>query len=163
LGALFREAQAMGTRVVVNATPEPASARELLPLADILIVNETEALELLSADQTSSWADVSDRLRGLGPSTVIVTLGGEGALANVDGTVITVPAPKVDVIDTTGAGDAFCGAFAARLAEGTTSEEAVRAGVAAGSLAVTVEGAQSSMPRRDAVDHQMGLIADASL
>ena len=162
LGALFREAHAMGTRVIVNATPEPASGRELLPLADILIVNETEALELLSADQTSSWADVSDRLRGLGPSTVIVTLGGEGALANVDGTVITMSAPNANVVDTTGAGDAFCGAFAARLAEGTTIDEAVRAGIAAGSLAVTVEGAQRSMPSRDAVDHQLELIDEAN-
>jgi ribokinase len=162
LDALFREARRTGARVVVNATPEPSSGRKLLPLIDILIVNETEALELLFSDRASGWADVSERLRALGPSTVIVTLGGEGALANVDGTVITMSAPNVDVVDTTGAGDAFCGAFAARLAEGTTTDEAVRAGIAAGSLAVTVEGAQRSMPSRDAVDHQLELIDEAN-
>jgi ribokinase len=76
--------------------------------------------------------------------------------------MITVPAPEVDVVDTTGAGDAFCGAFAARLAQGQTEVEAVRAGVAAGSLAVTVEGAQRSMPHRNEVDAQMEMIAKSS-
>jgi ribokinase len=146
LDPLFRVARSNGARVIVNATPEPASGRELLPLADVLIVNETEALELLGETAASDWAAASERLRALGPNWVIVTLGSEGALANVEGRIMRAAAPKVEVIDTTGAGDAFCGAFAARLAAGGEAEDAIRAGIAAGSLAVGVAGAQRSMP-----------------
>lgn len=66
-----------------------------------------------------------------------------------------VPAPVVEVVDTTGAGDALCGAIAAWLASGSSLREAVVAGVCAGSLAVTQEGAQPSLPQRDEISALM--------
>jgi ribokinase len=152
LEALFREAKSAGSQVIVNATPEPRSGLELLPLADVLIVNETEALELLDRSVKADWGDISEELRNLGPQWIVITLGAEGALSNVNGSISRAPAPRVKVTDTTGAGDAFCGTFAARLATGSEASETVRAGVAAGTLAVTVEGAQRSMPTRAEVD-----------
>jgi len=155
LAALFQEARGAGARVIVNATPEPASGKSLLPLADVLIVNETEALELLGESEASDWIGVAARLRELGPDWVIITIGPDGAIANLGGPVWKVPAPPVTVVDTTGAGDSFCGAFAARLAEGGDPVDALRAGVAAGSLAATIAGAQRSMPKRAGVDSMM--------
>ena len=162
LKPMFTAARASGATVVVNATPEPASGIELLPLADVLIVNETEALELLGESRGSDWTAVSERLRAFGPTWVIITLGAEGALANIEGRTVRAPAPPVKVVDTTGAGDAFCGAFAARLADGCGPEEAIRAGIAAGSLAVTVDGAQRSMPVRTDVERVMASVESSS-
>ncbi len=158
LEALFHEARGSGSKVIVNATPEPASGKALLPLADVLIVNETEALELLGESDVSDWVAVAARLRTLGPAWVIITIGPDGAIADLGGKVWRVPAPPVTVVDTTGAGDSFCGAFAARLAEGGDPVDALRAGVAAGTLAVTVAGAQRSMPKRAEVDRMMDRI-----
>ena len=133
--------------VVLNATPEPAAATALVPLIDVLIVNETEACEILGIAQGElPWPEVVERLHGLGPATVVATLGEQGALVWHEGTVETIPAPVVEVVDTTGAGDSFCGAFAARLVHGDDPVAAARYGVAAGSLAVTVAGAQPSIP-----------------
>lgn len=155
LEPMFAAARADGATVIVNATPEPATGRALLPLVDLLIVNETEARELLGDQLADDWASVSDRLSVLGPGIVVITLGEEGALANFGGRIVRAAAPPVAVVDTTGAGDAFCGAMAARLAEGGDPVDAFRAGIAAGSLAVTIAGAQRSMPRRADIDQIM--------
>ena len=82
-------------------------------------------------------------------------------MAELEGAVVAIPAPDVRVVDTTGAGDAFCGAFAARLAEGGAPLDAARAGVAAGSLAATIAGAQPSMPRRAEVERIAAMLAPA--
>jgi ribokinase len=82
----------------------------------------------------------------------VVTLGKEGVLAAFDGELLRVPAPDVEVVDTTGAGDAFVGALAAALDAGAALPGALRFGVAAGSLACTAAGAQTSLPRRAAID-----------
>ena len=74
----------------------------LLPHADVLIVNETEALELLGEELGGDWPAVSERLRLLGPNLVVVTLGRDGAVASIDGRVIQASAPGVTVVDTTG-------------------------------------------------------------
>lgn len=158
LRSLFEAARAAGTRVIVNATPEPRSGLDLLPLVDTLIVNETEAFELVGAGRDSDPVTIAEQLRALGPSWVIITLGKDGVVANIDGRVILLPALTVDVVDTTGAGDAFCGAFAARLAASGDAGEALRAGIAAGALAVTVEGAQRSMPRQADIERMMASI-----
>jgi ribokinase len=79
---------------------------------------------------------------------VVITLGRSGALVSAGGRYLVIAALPVDVIDTTGAGDAFCGAFATELATGADPFEAARVGVVAGSLAVTRAGAQPSMPNR---------------
>jgi ribokinase len=158
LRALFTAGGVDGARVVLNATPEPAAGRDLVRIADVLIVNETEARELLFGPESGDWLALCDELRELGPSEVIITLGGDGAVASLGGGRYRLAAPAVDVVDTTGAGDAFCGAFVARLAERGDAAEALRAGIAAGSLAVTVEGAQRSMPRRNEVERMMARV-----
>lgn len=152
LPALYEQARRAGTAILCNATPEPSLGREIAAAADVLIVNESEASELLSlGDSERDWLSVARSLLKLGPRTAIVTIGAAGAVLAGDGIAERLPAPRVSVVDSTGAGDAFCGAFAARFAEGAELLAATRAGVVAGSLAVTKAGAQPSMPWRDEI------------
>jgi ribokinase len=144
--ALITEGRRAGAVVILNATPEPAAFAELAIQADILIVNETEARELLGWENDErDWDSAASALRELGPQNVIITLGAGGAyvLANQ---MSVIESPKMEVVDTTGAGDAFCGAFAAQIAKGADIEYAARAGVVAGALSVTKAGAQPSQP-----------------
>jgi ribokinase len=153
MAALIESGKAAGAKVVLNATPEPEKARSLLSNVDILIVNEPEAVALLGQGASSGISrEAADDLRALGPSSVVITLGGEGAIAVTDGGSDRVAAPEVDVVDTTGAGDTLCGAMVAALAEGRDFGDALRFGVYAASLAVTKEGAQTAIPRRDGIE-----------
>ena len=153
LDRLLATAAEQGVPVVLSATPEPAQGRDLAARADVLIVNETEACELLGIEVGERpWPEVTAGLVALGPRTAIVTLGEDGAVVRADDRVAEIPAPKVEVVDTTGAGDAFSGAFAARLAAGADALDAARYGVAAGSVSVTKAGAQPSQPRREEVE-----------
>lgn len=147
--ALVEAGRAGGALVVLNATPEAARVRPLLSRIDVLIVNEPEAAELLGHPVTAATAaEAAVELTRIGAAAVVLTLGAAGAMVCQGNDTFAIDAPAVDVVDTTGAGDAFCGAFAAELAEGTDLVVAARAGVAAGSLAATRAGAQPSMPRR---------------
>jgi len=161
LAALCHAAREAGATLVVNATPEPASGTKLAAEADVLIVNETEAAELVGVDVSGAdWAALAlslTQIQGGSGRTAIVTLGDEGAIMARDGQTWRIPAPKVDVVDTTGAGDALCGALAARLAMGADVLTAARAGVVAGSIAVTREGAQPSMPRKEEIDRLLAV------
>jgi ribokinase len=143
-----------GARVVLNAAPIPDPAtddlRRLLALTDVLVVNEGEALALCPRPTqpatTAEWESVAAALRELGPAVAIVTLGEAGAVvADADGTAAT-PAYPVTAVDTTGAGDAFCGAVAAALAGGRAIVDAVELGCLAGALAATAVGAQTALP-----------------
>jgi ribokinase len=138
--------------VLLNATPEPEGAARFLGDIDCLIVNEPEATALLQRDAPADWFAAAEMLRERGPRWVIVTIGAEGAVASFEGDRVAIPAPPVTVKDTTGAGDALCGAFAAALARGVSPEEALRRGVAAGSAACTIDGAQRSMPTTGQID-----------
>lgn len=112
-------------RFVLNYSPALPVPVELLELADPLIVNETEEAQVSAT-----------------PRSLVVTLGAAGArYRDADGEG-HIPAPSVDVVDTTGAGDAFAGALAAALVTGASLQDAVRAGVLAGSEAVQYLGAQ---------------------
>ncbi|GAA0472488.1 ribokinase [Streptomyces sp. NPDC046215] len=146
--AVAREA---GTRVVLNPSPTPESLDpELLAAADPLVVNEHEAKQLSGlADGTP--ADRARALLGRGARSVVVTLGGEGALALAAGESepTAVRGPQVRAVDTTGAGDAFTGALAGRLARGSSLVEAVRLAVRVGAASVTRPGAQPSYPTMD--------------
>ncbi|MFE6742053.1 ribokinase [Streptomyces tubercidicus] len=142
-------AERAGTRVVLNPSPAPtaALAPELLAVADPLVVNEHEARQLsgLTDGTPAEWAQA---LRDRGARSVVVTLGGEGALVlDADG-VSGVPGVRVKAVDTTGAGDAFTGALATRLARGDALPEAARFAVRVGAAAVTKPGAQPSYPTR---------------
>ena len=153
LEALLGAANRLGATVLLNATPEAVTGRSLLGRADVLIVNETEAADLLGRPVTpAGGSEAAIELTRLGPAGVVITLGAAGAVFAANGTTTELPAPTVTVVDTTGAGDAFCGALAARLAAGTDPLAAARAGVVAGSLATTRAGAQPSMPNRDEIE-----------
>jgi ribokinase len=152
LAALVDVSKERGATIVLNATPEAAGARPLLARIDVLVVNETEAEDLLGyAVSATNGEEAARALAALGPGTAVVTLGAAGAAVAHDEQTASFPAPRVDVIDTTGAGDAFCGAFAADLARGLDPFSAARTGVAAGSLATTIPGAYPGIPRRDAI------------
>jgi len=160
LATLLDAARASGATIVLNATPEAASGRGLLPTVDLLIVNETEAGDLLGRPVgVASGREAALALAELGPRTVVVTLGAAGAVVAQRGTATLLPAPTVEVVDTTGAGDAFCGATAARLAAGADPVAAAAAGVVAGSLAATRPGAQPSMPRLADVERLAARVA----
>jgi ribokinase len=153
LDALFTASKASGATVILNATPEAIGARPFLERIDGLVVNETEAEDLLGYPVAADNGEAAARaLSALGPRIVVVTLGAAGTAIAHDGETETIPAPQVQVVDTTGAGDAFCGAFAAALAHGADPVTAARSGVVAGSLATTVPGAYPSMPRREAIE-----------
>ena len=156
LDALLDASKQHGATIVLNATPEAIGAKPLLDRVDVLVVNETEAEDLLGhAVSAGNGEEAARSLAELGPETVVVTLGATGAIVAHGGQTASLPAPSVDVVDTTGAGDAFCGAFAADLARGVDPFIAARTGVVAGSLATTIPGAYPGIPRHDAIEHML--------
>ncbi|MGH3948175.1 MAG: ribokinase [Pseudonocardiaceae bacterium] len=149
-------AAAAGVRVVLNASPVATLDPGTLAAADPLIVNQHEAAWLLG----HAWAnpdahDPAEMATGLlarGTRSVVVTLGADGAVvADPDGAV-RVPAPEVSAVDTTGAGDAFAGALACRLAGASSLVDAARYAVRVAAISVTRTGAQSSYPSAAEVD-----------
>ena len=134
--------------VVLNAAPFSPYLRDIANQIDVLICNEIEASQFLDRAVDATAAErAAEELSSLIGGTAIITLGRAGAVGCQHGDrAIAIPALPVDVVDTTGAGDAFCGAFAAWIARGEDVDAAIRAGVAAGSLSTTVAGAQPSLP-----------------
>ncbi len=145
LVTLYRAARERDVTIICNGTPEPAEGRDLVSMSNVLIVNEQEALELAQREDEGDWAQVAETLSVLGPSTVILTLGKAGALVWHHGDVTVVTTIEVEVVDTTGAGDAFCGALTAFLAAGKSIDESAAMAAIAGTLAVTRAGAQPSI------------------
>lgn len=147
-----------GGRVVLNLAPAGPPADELLGCLDVLVVNEHEALVLA---QSLGWPerepdDIARRCDAERRLACIVTLGGEGVVGWHGGVRRRLAAPVVAVVDTVAAGDSFTGAFAAALSAGYGFSGALQHGLAAGSLACTVAGAQPSVPRRDAIEALVG-------
>lgn len=141
-------AGAYGARVILNLAPFQAVDDKLLAYCDPLVLNEAEASGLLGGEvHGAAKAKRAIRTLRRRARSVVVTVGAEGACwADATGTG-HIPAPEgASVVDTTGAGDAFVGALASRLALGDSLEEAVRVGVQAGTFAVQSPGAQSSYP-----------------
>jgi ribokinase len=141
--ALAARARRAGARVILNAAPAMALGEDLVRACDVLVVNEVEAAACaaplgLPLAHEGFIAGVRERF---GPRAV-VTLGARGALATVDDALLQVAPPAIDVVDSTGAGDAFCGSLAAALDRGETLRAALEAAVRAGALACTHHGAQ---------------------
>ncbi|MFC4331600.1 ribokinase [Streptomyces andamanensis] len=144
---------APGSRFVLNPSPPRPLPQELLDACDPLIVNEHEAKVILgedgAGDAPEDWARA---LLARGPRSVVVTLGGEGALVASAQGVSRVPSVRVDAVDTTGAGDAFTAALAWRLGAGASLPEAAAYAARVGAAAVTRRGAQESYPTAAEVD-----------
>jgi ribokinase len=145
--AAARAARSAGATVVLNAAPlsdaDDLLFRQLLDLTDVLVVNQSEAAALSGDPAPADVEGWQARARALPARSNVITLGGQGAVAHDDTTTWWQPAFPASVVDTTGAGDAFCGALAQALASGQDLETAVRRGCAAGALAVGHLGAQA--------------------
>ena len=151
-------AKSNGATVVLNPAPAQELPDDFLAQVDILTPNEVET-ESLSGVRVSTAADAERAAKVLldkGLSAVILTLGEQGALLLTSDMTQQVPAYSVEVVDTTAAGDAFCGALATGLARGENLVDAVAFANAAGALAVTVLGAAPSMPTAAQVEALRG-------
>ena len=147
-------ARSAGRRIILNPAPALAFADALLAAADIVVPNEVECAGLTGCQDV---VDAARMLLERGVPAIIVTLGEQGALLVERSGERRVPAHTVDVVDTTAAGDAFCGALAVALASGAALDDAVAFANAAGALAVTKLGAEPSMPRRADIETLLGL------
>jgi ribokinase len=146
-------------QVILNPAPAKPLPDELISLADFIIPNETE-LSLLTGLEIKDIPSAEQAAKVLlkrGAKNVIVTLGEKGALFVSSKQVTHVDTYKVNVIDTTAAGDAFIGGFASALLRGFEIEEAVKYANACGALAATKFGAQPSLPTREEVERYMSL------
>lgn len=147
----LRIAKEKGVRTILNPAPAGELPAETVSLADYLTPNETE-LEVLSGMPGASPEDAARALLTTGEQTVIVTLGGNGAMYVQRERAGRIRGFDVNVVDTTGAGDAFNGGLAVALAENKALEDAIRFANATAALCVTKPGTAPSMPRRDDVE-----------
>jgi ribokinase len=146
--AAFRRARAAGARIILNLAPMVRHPKRLLKLVDVAVLNEIELAQATGIKITaaSSRAIIAAACRKLGPAIVIATLGSRGlVMVSPDG-VVALPAFKAKVVDTTGAGDCFVGALAARLLSGASIIDAARYANAAAACSVERLGATPSMP-----------------
>ena len=147
-----------GVQVVLNPAPAAVLPAELLKCVSILIPNETEASAISGIDINNfeTAAAAAERLKGMGVREVIITMGSRGSVV-CDGDCTFVPAVKVNAVDTTAAGDTFCGGVCVALSEGKDLLEAVKFATAASSIAVQRPGAQDSIPHRCEVDKLLNI------
>jgi ribokinase len=146
-----RVARRCDVQVILDPAPARILPEGLLELVDILTPNTTEAETLVGfpVEDEESAARAARKLLAQGAKCVTIKMGALGAYVSGPGGEQLYPALPVTAIDTVAAGDAFNGALAVALSEGRPFEEAVRWGLAGGACAVTVEGAQPSMPDRE--------------
>jgi ribokinase len=152
--AAFAAAREVGATTILNPAPGAAIERDLLAATDWLVPNETEFALVGGRALTGSLDDQAAAIIALGDDlavSVVVTLGERGVALRPRGEPVTwIPAPSVKVVDTTGAGDAFVGAFAVGLGLGWSPASAATLGCAAGADSVTRAGTQTSYPDRAA-------------
>ena len=160
---LLERAKCRGARVVLNCAPAAPVPRDALAALDWLVVNESEAellargLSLSATDARSAGATIAEAAN----TTVIVTLGGEGAVAFSSAEAWTIGTLPITPVDTTAAGDAFVGAFAAAMDAGADLPTALHRASVAGGLACTVAGAQPSLPTKAAIESRLRDLAPA--
>ena len=149
--------------VVLNPAPAPAALlpSDLLDGVDVLVPNQTELATMAGHSGLAAIGDVDPETavalaRGLPVAAVVVTLGAGGAMVVTPSDATHVPAPAVVPVDTTAAGDAFCGALADALVGGADLVSAARWAVQVGAAATLRPGAQPSLPTREEVKHLLG-------
>ncbi|CCE01496.1 ribokinase [Bradyrhizobium sp. STM 3809] len=156
IAAFFQRAKAAGATTILNPAPASAFAGGLYPLVDVLVLNETELGFLAGTElgDAPTPRQVIDAVRRLDPrpdQTVCVTLGARGAVAVRGGDARLVEGRAVKAVDTTGAGDCFVGALAARLSQGADIADAIAYANIAASISVQRMGAGPSMPTQEEV------------
>ncbi|MBZ9977547.1 ribokinase [Mesorhizobium sp. BR-1-1-10] len=155
--AALDQARAAGAITVLNTAPFHGGAAAFLGKADYAVANETEfdlygeALALKGRDRAARMRDYASKTGRI----IVVTLGGDGVMAATPSEFLTVPALQITPVDTVGAGDTFCGYFAAGLSSGLTLEQALARAGAAGSLACLKPGAQPAIPLAKNVDQAL--------
>lgn len=139
-------------RVMLNVAPARKLDDDIIKKIDILVVNETEA-ELISGETISIVGGevIVDNLLALGAKTVILTLGKNGSILKNEQLFLRIPAFTVNTVDSTAAGDTFCGALAAELSKGRSWKETLEFASAAAAICVTRMGAQPSIPTENEV------------
>jgi ribokinase len=140
-----------GIPVILNPAPAAVLPAQLLSHVDVITPNSTEASMIagINVSDLETAKQAAARIRELGAAKVVITMGPAGALV-LEGAVFThVPAPRVVAVDTTAAGDVFCGALAVALSEDKSLSDAVRFACEAAAVSVTRLGAQSSIPNRN--------------
>lgn len=145
-----------GGLMILNPAPAVSLPIELLTRVDVLVPNRSELASLTGTEEARTSGEAAEQAHSLrGPKAVVVTLGPEGAVLVQNGETTHVVAPTVVPRDTTGAGDAFCGALADALARGETIADAIRWAVHAGAFAATLPGAIASLPSAADIDSLM--------
>lgn len=158
---LLGRGRALGKRTILNLAPFAPLEDSVLKEVDFLVVNETEFEDLADACDLPEMA-TTERIDAFAEAlgcSVVLTLGSKGVLASHKGEQTFTPALQIDVTDTTGAGDAFTGVFAAALDAGQTFQDAIRAGSVAGGLACQKLGAQASAPDQSAIREALKRLA----
>ena len=148
---IFRRARAVGARTILNMAPYVAHPARLLKAVDVAVLNEIELsqatrTELNASSSLQAIVAACEKLRRKGARTVVATLGRRGAVVVTAEGATRIPGFKAKVVDTTGAGDCFVGALAARLAAGASPADAARYANAAAACSVERLGAAPSMP-----------------
>lgn len=147
----MRAARNAGVRTVLNAAPSHPLSPPTWDVLDLLVVNEHEAADLADREPDDVDGCLAVLLERV--PEVVITLGADGSVyAARDAAPLWVAAPRVDVVDTTGAGDTFCGVLSASLAEGRPIAEALHRATAASSLSVQRAGAVASIPTADEIE-----------
>jgi ribokinase len=146
-------AHSAGVKVMLNPAPARALPAEIFPLLDVITPNEIEATQLtgIDASHPAGALQAARSLRSMGTQRVILSLGQRGALMVAPEGETQADAFRVEVVDPTAAGDAFCAGLAVALAQGLAPAEALRSANAAGALACTVLGAEPSMPTAEKI------------
>ena len=158
VAAVTAAALAATGMVILNPAPAPTTPlpTELLDAVDILVPNQTELATLTGHVGPVDAEVAADLARRLPSPVVVVTLGAAGALVVTDDSVDHIAAPKVDPVDTTAAGDSFCGAMADAIVRGEEITDAVRWAVRVGAATTLRPGAQPSLPTPGEVDDLLG-------
>ncbi|MCK4922577.1 MAG: ribokinase [Bacteroidales bacterium] len=141
-------------KVLWNFAPAMEIDKKYLAMTDFLVLNEVEA-EFLSGMKIKNIKDAesaASKIKEFGSETVIITLGSQGAYCLNEDINLHVPTPYVEVVDTTAAGDVFCGSFAVSITEKKSIEESMKFATVASALSVARMGAQPSAPTRKEID-----------
>ena len=153
LESIFKSAKARGFYNILNPAPATNLSKEFLSVTDLLVPNQFEAefLTGIKVVDVESAAAAGKMLIDQGVNSVLITRGEEGAILIVTDSKSVFKAFKVSPVDTTAAGDAFCGALAVAISEGVDLDSAIRFACAAGALSVQSVGATPSLPTREQI------------